>query len=242
MHNHNQSRYDDKKYGALVVRGVRVDGKGSSVKRKKRPVPRGFRKDAETMTQYQLSVKDNATVRTVKKWLDKLGIDRGYARCTDEEDETLRELVFDQGLSLSETARRMNRPVSTVSKHVDTARIGAARGKPWSVEEIDKLREMAEAGFTYEEAAQALGRGKGSVRYKATQLKLFLMYSRHERGALCWKCANAVPNPATGVGCEWSRKFQPVPGWEAEYRPIKLSDAKISESYFVKSCPLFAEG
>ena len=35
------------------------------------------------------------------------------------------------------------------------------------------------------------------------------------RETLCWQCENAVPNHK-GRGCEWSRRFRPVPGWTAQ--------------------------
>ena len=53
-------------------------------------------------------------------------------------------------------------------------------------------------------------------------------------GTLCWKCANAVPSPATGAGCSWSRHFKPVRGWDAVPRPTDRS-----KSYFVRACPKF---
>lgn len=209
---------------------------------KKRPVPRGFRKDAKTMTQYQLSVKYSASVKTVRRWLDKIGIDRGYARWSDEEDEMLRKLFFEQGLSLAEIGRRMNRPPSTVGKHVSSVRVGAVRGKPWSAEELTALREMAEAGFTVEEIAQELSRGESSIRYMADKRKLTIARKPKESGTLCWRCLNAVPNPKTGAGCSWSRSFQPVPGWDAEERPLNNPRGEDIQSYFVKKCPLFVEG
>lgn len=210
-----------------------------SATNKKRPVPRGFRKDAETMTQYQLSVKYSASKHTVKRWIDKLGIDRGYARWTDEEDETLRKLHFEQGLSLAEIGRRMNRPPSTVSKHVSAVRVGAVRGKPWSAEELVALREMAEAGFTIEDIAKELKRGESSIRHMADKRKLTIARNPSESGTLCWRCKNAVPNPATGAGCDWSRSFKPVSGWDAEERPLKNPDCGAVQSFFVKSCPNF---
>ena len=31
---------------------------------------------------------------------------------------------------------------------------------------------------------------------------------------LCWSCQRAVPDPT--IACSWSRRFKPVPGWDAE--------------------------
>lgn len=48
---------------------------------------------------------------------------------------------------------------------------------------------------------------------------------------LCWDCDNAAPD-LNGHGCEWSRKFEPVPGWEADEDPNL-------KSYHVNYCPKF---
>lgn len=57
--------------------------------------------------------------------------------------------------------------------------------------------------------------------------------------ALCWECKNAVPNALKGNGCSWSRRLQPVEGWEAiEQNP---SGAQ-SPGYRVVNCPEFVEG
>lgn len=54
------------------------------------------------------------------------------------------------------------------------------------------------------------------------------------RETLCWQCENAVPNHK-GRGCEWSRNFQPVPGWT-----VKEPQAEDEcEGYFVTVCPKF---
>lgn len=62
---------------------------------------------------------------------------------------------------------------------------------------------------------------------------------------ICIDCIHAVPDNE-GHGCPWSREFKPVPGWDAE--PTKLKTAVVagkkyySDSYNIKSCPLFKEG
>ena len=66
--------------------------------------------------------------------------------------------------------------------------------------------------------------------------------------SLCWYCRNAVPSPETGAGCSWSRKaHQPVEGWVAERRDLKLRGKNnqvlhMIESYRVLACPEFEEG
>ena len=62
--------------------------------------------------------------------------------------------------------------------------------------------------------------------------------------SLCWYCANAVPCDKTG--CNWSRKFEPVDGWDAvitdsmhrnELGADSLAHGK--HAYLVKDCPEF---
>lgn len=63
---------------------------------------------------------------------------------------------------------------------------------------------------------------------------------------LCFSCKHAVPTLDGRFGCEWSKRFQPVPGWEAE-KTKKFSGEshgkrRYYESYFVTKCPKFIEG
>lgn len=46
------------------------------------------------------------------------------------------------------------------------------------------------------------------------------------KSTLCWDCKNAVG------WCSWSREFEPVNGWDAEYKPNL-------DSYLVNDCPEF---
>lgn len=58
-----------------------------------------------------------------------------------------------------------------------------------------------------------------------------------EKHTLCWTCRNAVPGKDRG--CEWSRYFQPVPGWTAVKQAYK---SKPSDStYHVQACPEYWE-
>ena len=60
-----------------------------------------------------------------------------------------------------------------------------------------------------------------------------------EKTTLCWHCRNAVPS-AAGAGCSWSRRFQPVPGWEAEETKIWVGgDRRTVPSFRVVRCPEF---
>ena len=64
----------------------------------------------------------------------------------------------------------------------------------------------------------------------------------YQKPTICWKCKNAVPGER--YGCEWSRCFEPVPGWDAEetwlrgYTQGRYTDWTL-QSFHVKSCPKF---
>ena len=56
---------------------------------------------------------------------------------------------------------------------------------------------------------------------------------------LCWDCKNSTNN-----GCEWSRSFKPVEGWNAVPSAILVGGAndKYTDSYLVLECPKFERG
>lgn len=60
---------------------------------------------------------------------------------------------------------------------------------------------------------------------------------------ICWDCENAVPNKRDR-GCGWSRKFEPVEGWDAIRADLSMKNRKQGdvESYIVRFCPLFKQG
>ena len=55
---------------------------------------------------------------------------------------------------------------------------------------------------------------------------------RDEYGQLCWTCRKACG------GCDWTRCFKPVEGWNAKQTVIKNSNGDI-QSYRIKECPEF---
>lgn len=57
--------------------------------------------------------------------------------------------------------------------------------------------------------------------------------------SLCLQCANIVPSPARGTGCEWSVSDRPVPGWTAIECEFRISPDNIQTSYCVKQCPKY---
>lgn len=67
-------------------------------------------------------------------------------------------------------------------------------------------------------------------------------HTERRLATLCWYCANAVPCAKTG--CNWSRNFEPVDGWDAEvtdvYHRNELGEGSIAHgkhAYLVKDCP-----
>lgn len=58
---------------------------------------------------------------------------------------------------------------------------------------------------------------------------------------LCWTCKKACG------GCSWSRKFEPVPGWEATPSVIyhgsgRQNNRRDIHTYHITGCPQFADG
>lgn len=51
---------------------------------------------------------------------------------------------------------------------------------------------------------------------------------KHEQ--LCWSCDYAIGK------CQWSSKFKPINGWDAEYVP---ATSTRPSSYRIYDCPLF---
>ena len=58
---------------------------------------------------------------------------------------------------------------------------------------------------------------------------------------MCWWCKNAVPDDKGYTGCNWSRDFKPVEGWEA-VEVIKNANEQAVETYRVLKCPEYEEG
>lgn len=53
---------------------------------------------------------------------------------------------------------------------------------------------------------------------------------------LCWRCENACG------GCEWSARFEPVPGWDAIATTRTVSGKFVEKSFSVRACPKFRRG
>lgn len=61
-------------------------------------------------------------------------------------------------------------------------------------------------------------------------------YRKYEEPQLCCSCKNFA------FGCEWSERFEPVPGWEAVGTVLSSSEGRYVKSYHITKCPKFAEG
>lgn len=61
---------------------------------------------------------------------------------------------------------------------------------------------------------------------------------------LCWSCANAVPDKYGKRGCAWSRRFEPIKGWDAQETRLYGGDGskRFQKSYCVRQCPEFVRG
>lgn len=62
----------------------------------------------------------------------------------------------------------------------------------------------------------------------------------------CDTCQHAAPSPAKGLGCPWSIRYEPVPGWDAT--PTRIANQRGSarfsqdgymDSYAIRDCPLY---
>jgi len=58
--------------------------------------------------------------------------------------------------------------------------------------------------------------------------------TRDTRSAsICWRCAKAAG------GCAWSRIGEPIDGWKASLRPVRVEPGRYTDSYEVFACPEF---
>lgn len=64
--------------------------------------------------------------------------------------------------------------------------------------------------------------------------------ARH-RANICFDCKHAVPDNR-GHGCEWSRKFEPVPGWTATPTVLRAGSCESVRTWQISACPKFEKG
>ena len=55
----------------------------------------------------------------------------------------------------------------------------------------------------------------------------------NKQPTLCWSCAKAVR------GCDWSREFIPIKGWNAIPTELHVNRTDCCKSFLVLSCPEF---
>lgn len=107
----------------------------------------------------------------------------------------------------------------------------------WTDEEVARLKENY-GKKTCKEIAAVLGRSEHATRMKAGSCGLTNARKKWPK-TKCWTCQNAVPNPNTGKGCNWSRGFMPVEGWEAVATTIRAYKKEVAPvpSFHIVSCP-----
>lgn len=120
----------------------------------------------------------------------------------------------------------------------------------WTTKQKRTALYLARAGIPHAKISEIVGKSKNAVQYfllkQAKAGRLTRRSAPPASATLCWDCAHAVPNPATGAGCPWSMRFEPVEGWAAELRTLKnyaeANKPREDVSYIVTACPLFREG
>ena len=119
---------------------------------------------------------------------------------------------------------------------VSVSTIYSIWNRPCKVSWIENAAKLAEAldmplELIYEE------RTKG--RRKHSQVDPVKHSQKIKQGrSLCWSCQHAVPD-LNGHGCEWSKRFDPVPGWDAEETVLTTSYKQGTKSYHVYGCPKY---
>lgn len=100
-------------------------------------------------------------------------------------------------------------------------------------EEDQLIKQLAAEGKSVSQIARLTGRHWKTIKIYASQNSIKLLQTQ-KREQLCWYCENSVPHGQ--YGCEWSREYQPVPGWDAE--AVKYGK---NQSYVIRYCPKFEE-
>lgn len=163
---------------------------------------------------------------------------RSIRHWSKDELNTLRELMA-KGEKISVMARTLNRSHSSVTWKVQELRDNQynndniRKGRIWTQQELELLREMIEAKKSTALAAQILRRSESSIKAKGRELGYHFIYTQETK---CWTCSHAAGKNM----CSWARWFEPVKGWTATYREIRQSAAEaLIPSYFVHDCPQY---
>lgn len=112
-----------------------------------------------------------------------------------------------------------------------------------------EIRKMREDGLSWEDIGSRLNVScptlrrmmvKAGVQFPAIKISSDF----RKQMTLCWQCANSVPDKSGKRGCAWSRRFEPVKGWDAQETRLYGGDSskRFQKSYCVRQCPEFVRG
>ena len=121
------------------------------------------------------------------------------------------------------------------------------------------VKQMRKQGGTWTEIAEHVGVSTLTLHRLMVRLALHAPTDKMQQHAdnvssreaktmytqtLCWSCANAVPDKYGKRGCAWSRRFEPVKGWDAQETRLYGGDGskRFQKSYCVRQCPEFVRG
>lgn len=123
----------------------------------------------------------------------------------------------------------------------------------------EEVKQMRKHGGTWTEIAEHVGVSTLTLHRLMVRLALRAPTDKMQQHAdsvssreaktmytqtLCWSCANAVPDKHGKRGCAWSRRFEPVKGWDAQETRLYGGDGskRFQKSYCVRQCPEFVRG
>ena len=116
----------------------------------------------------------------------------------------------------------------------------------WTTREKEIFHRMFEAGCTYAEIAERLGKPKDTVAKYSKRVGTARSYVRRRNKAdtLCWSCdlASGKVSPRTCEQCSWARNLTPVPGWNAEAVAYKSYNGNTTTeviNWRVTKCPSY---
>lgn len=123
----------------------------------------------------------------------------------------------------------------------------------------EEVKQMRKHGGTWTEIAEHVGVSTLTLHRLMVRMALRAPTEKMQQHAddvsnreaktmytqtLCWSCANAVPDKYGKRGCAWSRRFEPVKGWDAQETRLYAGDGskRFQKSYCVRQCPEFVRG
>ena len=91
------------------------------------------------------------------------------------------------------------------------------------------IRNSVKNGFNVHD-----GKGNRFDIFVITKNRMPIKPGYHEQ--LCCSCKNFA------YGCEWSERFEPVPGWKATQTLLDSGSERYVKSYCITECPKFVKG